>query len=201
MTLLLTLAALAGATHVRAQGGSGGGRFHRPRWRAELGAAVSTPYVKDASGPTVQAGVGPYLGGAAVWDAGDGRAVALFLRATRASVDLSLGGASWSGGSVTQLDLGGSGEQSVRGGWIVVRVAGDMVLLNGRDDVAPFRFGNNPSHYWGGEMTTLVRAMRDRPLYASLGLQAFRLGGNTVGNPISADGVVSRVMIGVRYGR
>jgi len=52
-----------------------------------------------------------------------------------------------------------------------------------------------------GEVGVAVRIASAHPWYASLAAQALRLGGATTDDPIAEPGTVTRVLLGVRYGR
>ncbi|MEJ7810215.1 MAG: hypothetical protein WKG32_07320 [Gemmatimonadaceae bacterium] len=178
-----------------------------PRWRGEAGIAYSTPLVHDGNGTDVAPALAPTLGVAIAWDAGPRTVLAAGLRASRAGLRVDDGRADESAGAAWQADLLAGVEQQVVGcarpgarGCVSVRGAAGFGRLTGPDDVLPFRSGGSSFHPVG-EVGLAARVASARPWYASLAAQAMRIGGASTGDPIAEPGTVTRILLGVRYGR
>jgi hypothetical protein len=185
------------ATPATGQEGRG---FTAPRWRAELGAAFGSPYATDDAGVRVTPGIGGMLGIAAAWDVGARDVLTVFLRGSTNAVRIDADGAEQDAGSARQLDLGGALERTLRER-IAMRAGVSATWLSGPTDVVPFRFGDDPRLVPAGEAGAAVRLTSERPLWLSLDLQAFRLGGATIDDPVETAGWVQRALVGLRYGR
>lgn len=170
--------------------------------RADLGLALSTPYLKDANGATVRAGIGPVASLGAAWTLGRlgeaPMAATVDLRAMRAGVRVEQGGTDTPAGSAWQVDLV-AGLERWRGR-VGLRAAAGVTWLRGDDDVSPFRFVNDTPWHLAGEVGALARLSRHRPVSVLVAAQGVRMGspGNGL---IDANGAVMRLVAAVRYGR
>lgn len=178
-----------------------GPRLASPTLRMELGAAVSTPYLKDANGATVRAGVAPALALGVAWDLLGRRsptAATIGVRASRGGVRIRQGGSDTPVDPAWQLDATAGVERWV--GRLGLRAAAGVTWLRGDETVAPFRFANGSPWHLAGEAGALARVPGARLLLLSLTAQAYRLGTAGPGNPGGSSGTVIRVLTGVRYG-
>ena len=170
--------------------------------RADLGLALSTPYLKDANGATVRAGIGPVASLGAAWTfgrvGGAPMAATVDLRAMRAGVSVEQGGTETPAGSAWQVDLL-AGLERWRGR-VGLRAAAGVTWLRGDDDVSPFRFVNDTPWHLAGEVGALTRLSRQRPLSVLLAAQGIRMGSPGKGL-IDSNGAVMRLVAAVRYGR
>lgn len=177
-----------------------------PRWRVEAAVSAASPFVRDGNGTTVRAGIAPALGVTAAWTIGPRSAALLGARASATPVRIDAGGRRYGGGTAVQGDLlaglawlGALPMSPARP--LDVHAAVEAVVLRGPGDVVPFRFANHALAHAGGEIGAAVRLTTSRPLALTVTAQTFRLGATTAGDPVTRDGWVSRVLVGVRYGR
>ena len=203
LLLARELRRIRGEPRARSSGAAASPRTERSLSpRVELGFAVSTPYLKDANGATVRARVAPVLSLGAAWAlgrvGGAPTAATVDIRATRAGVKISQGGADTPAGSAWQVDVLAGGERWR--GRVGLRAAAGVTWLHGDDDVSPFRFVNDTPWHLAGEVGALARVSRTRPLSVLLAAQGVRMGspGNGL---IDANGAVIRLVAAVRYGR
>ena len=175
-------------------------RLEPPRWRLELAATSTGVYARDEAGDSkVTGGLGASLGVEALWDAAEQTTAAVFARAGTAQVQVDGGsGYRTHPGTGVQLDVGAALERRVAGR-IGVRGGLGLVWLHGPDAVVPFRFQNDAIH-WAGEAGLTTTLSSRWPLSAALTYHTFRLGAASASDPVEA-GWVSRVLLGVRYGR
>lgn len=194
LTLLLLLLPLAPAA---AQGTN---TLVAPRWRLELGAALpGATYASDGEGGGVTAGVAPFLGATAVWRAGYRGTAELGFRASRAPVSVETSGVERDADAALQLDVVAA-VGLVATERLTLRAGAGLSMLRGDDAVVPFSSGNDAPWHLAGEAGMLVRLSSRRPLGLAVTGHFMRLGGATVGDPVE-EGTLTRVLVGVTYGR
>lgn len=194
LTLALLLLPLAPAA---AQGTS---TLVAPRWRLELGAALpGAKYASDGEGGGVTAGVAPFVGATAVWRGGYRGTAELGFRASRAPVSVETSGVERDADPALQLDVVAAvGVLATER--LTLRAGGGLSMLRGDDATVPFSSGNDAPWHLAGEAGMLVRLSSRRPLGLAVTGHFMRLGGDTVGDPVE-EGTLTRVLVGVTYGR
>ena len=135
-----------------------------------------------------------------MWDAGARTSAGVSVRVSVAPLRARDDGASWSAGRATLAEALGAVEGTRLGGRLALRLAAGAMHVSGPRDVAPFRHASDAPLRWTVEGGGAARPFTGRPLYLTLGAQAFPLGGAAAGDP-SAGGVVARLLLGVRHGR
>jgi hypothetical protein len=175
-------------------------RLGRPTLRLFAGGALSTAYVRDDNGTTVRPGVAPVVGAEVATVVGPRTTLAATLRTSRASIDVSGDGRSWSGGSAWQTDATATVERTVAPR-LALRGGLGLAWVRGPSDIAPFRFNNASPVRPAAELGATYALSLSRPLRASIAAQAYRYGATTLEDPIREPGTVKRLVVGVRYGR
>ena len=176
----------------------------RPRF--EAGLAYSTNLLEDANGTSVSYAVGPAIGAGYAWTLSPGTNAVLGARLSRSGVSIDYAdGGSESAGSGWVIDARAMLEREIgpcaaaERGCATVHAGAGAVWATGPDDVAPFTVDRGAM--LAGEIGAAVRVARGLPLFLTGAVQAFRLGGSTVGDPVRETGTVMRVILGVRHGR
>lgn len=195
--LTVALLLLLPAAPATAQGTNA---FVAPRWRLEAGAALpGATYAEDGDGGGSTAGIAPFLGVAAVWKAGYRGTAELAFRASRAPVTVETSGVERDADAALQLDVvAGVGLEATER--LVLRAGAGLSMLRGDDAIAPFASGNDSPWHLAGEAGMIVRLSSRRPLGLAITGHFMRLGGATVGDPVE-EGTLTRVLVGVTYGR
>lgn len=147
------------------------------------------------------AALGIAVGGGAAWRLGPRSRIAFGIRIARSSLEIAGDGREYSAGSAWTTDLMASMEYSLLP-WIALRAGAGFLLLQGPDDVAPFAGTSGGDQLHAAAEAGLAAGLsRSRPVFATLTVQGFRLGGSTTSDPIKEPGTVTRVLFGLRYGR
>lgn len=198
--LLLLIAAAAGAqTPARPA-------FVAPRWSVEATLGATSPFVSDGNGTTVRGSITPALAVLASWRTGPSTSALLGARGSVTAVRIDGGGSTYAGGTAVEGDLlAGLGWESapalLGARSLALRAAADAVLLRGPSNVVPFEFANHSLAHLGGEIGAAVALVPSRPWTLAVTAQSYRLGATTADDPITHGGWVSRVLVGVGYGR
>jgi len=169
-------------------------------WRAEVGAAASTPLVEDGNGVTVQRGVGPLAGAEALIAIDSRSAVLVTVRAASGTLGVRSSGRRWSAGASHQFDLAVKLERPMPAA-IVAAVGVALSHLRGASDVIPFRTGSGSITTWSAEATLARRLSSSRPIDGVLSGDILRIAGQARESPGLAAGWVGRIRLGLRYAR
>lgn len=175
----------------------------RARLSAEV--AFTTPLVEDGNGTTVRYAPAPAVGGGFAWTLSPGLSMVLGARAARAGVRVEDQGGERDAGSGWAVDATAALERTLGcadpegTGCLALRAGVGALWLGGPDDVTPFRAAGGARLQ--GEFGAAMRIAQGLPLHLTAAAQAFRLGGETAGDPVRESGTVLRVLVGVRHGR
>ena len=173
-----------------------------PDWHVEAGAAVfSTPWVKDDNGTTVNGGPGPSCAAGVDWPTSTLTRVGFDARLTSLPVTIhGAGGPDVSADRAVAIDLLAI---------VAVRPSPRLALhggigathLHGPDAVAPFAAGNASPWRLGAEAGMEVAVSRRWPIALTGVVHGMRVGSASDSDPVTSPGAVTRVLVGVRYGR
>ena len=188
------------APRLEAQAHSPMGRRPRIVWRAEVGAAASTPLVEDGNGVTVRRGIGPLAGADALIAIDRRSAVLVTVRAASGTLGVRSSGRRWSAGASHQFDLAVKLERALPAA-IVAAVGVALSHLRGAADVVPFRTGSGSITTWSTEATLARRLSSSRPIDGVLSGDILRIAGQARESPELAAGWVGRIRLGLRYAR
>ena len=170
------------------------------RWRLELGATASTPYVEDGNGVVVRPGPGVAAGVDRLLHARGRSTLAIGLLGALADLSVTSAGRKWSGGATSRIDLRATYERPIARG-----VAGSVGLggthLVAAEDVAPFRATGGSLTSWslGAALSRHVRP--GTPYELVLAGDVLRLPGQTNEDPLMTSGWAGRLRIAIRHGR
>lgn len=186
------------AARLDAQEASSLGRRPRIVWRAEVGAAASTPLVEDGNGVTVRRAIGPLAGADALIPIGPRSAVVVTVRAASGTLGIRSSGRRWSAGASRQFDLAVKLERAMPAA-IVAAIGVALSHLRGPSDVVPFRSGSGSITSWSTEATLARRLSSSRPIDGVLSGDILRIARQARESPALAAGWVGRIRLGVRY--